>query len=320
MIIVSSGRALAQDSVAQKPDTTQTLIPIKKPVHRKPLAPRPQIMRLDSTQAKDSAKTGLDSVAKAIKIPVLVVATSAWRTDTFLFTKHPFFSFTNPIRIMSPVRKWQGKEASFYSIIALLIFFAFIKNGFYRYMQDLFKIFFRTSVKQRQIKDQVVQNPLASLLLNIFFLMSGGMFLALLLQSFGLGLEFNFWALFIYCMLGLIGIYGVKFITLKFFGFIFQVSEAIDTYIFIVFTTNKIIGIFLLPFVILMAFSYGLINQVALTLSILLVLSLFAYRFFLSYVSIHRQVKINFFHFFIYLCAFEIAPLLLINKLLFTFL
>ena len=56
----------------------------------------------------------------------------------------------------------------------------------------------------------------------------------------------------------------------------------------------------------------------AVTLSVTLVLGLLAYRYFLSYVSIHRQIKINFFHFLLYLCAFEIAPLLLINKLLFT--
>jgi hypothetical protein len=31
-------------------------------------------------------------------------------------------------------------------------------------------------------------------------------------------------------------------------------------------------------------------------------------------------VRISLFHFFLYLCAFEIIPLLLINKLLFRFL
>jgi hypothetical protein len=44
------------------------------------------------------------------------------------------------------------------------------------------------------------------------------------------------------------------------------------------------------------------------------------YRYFLSYVTIHRQIRINFLHFIIYLAAFEIAPLLLINKLLLTIL
>jgi hypothetical protein len=107
---------------------------------------------------------------------------------------------------------------------------------------------------------------------------------------------------------------------LKFLGWALQVKEATNVYIFIVFTTNKIIGIALLPFLIVLAFTNGMISQVAITLAVSMVIGLFAYRFFLSYVSIHRQVKISFFHFLIYLCAFEIIPLLLINKLLFTFL
>jgi hypothetical protein len=47
---------------------------------------------------------------------------------------------------------------------------------------------------------------------------------------------------------------------------------------------------------------------------------LFLYRFYLSYVSVYRLVKLQFLHFLLYLAAFEIAPLLLINKLLFQFL
>jgi hypothetical protein len=249
---------------------------------------------------------------------IVVAKANFLQADSFLYTGHPYFRFTHPTRYTISVRQWQGKEAIFYSLIGLLIFFALIKNSFQRYIQDLFKIFFRTTVRQRQIKDQLVQSPLPSLLLNIFFTLSIGMFVALLIQYFGLGRQFGFWMLFLYCVGGLVAIYAMKFLALKFMGWILQVSEAVDAYIFIVFTANKILGIALLPFVILLAFSYGIVCQVSVTLGIMLALGLLAYRYFLSYISVHRQIKINFFHFLVYLCAFEIAPLLLINKLLFT--
>ncbi|HEX2607642.1 MAG TPA: DUF4271 domain-containing protein, partial [Flavisolibacter sp.] len=161
---------------------------------------------------------------------------------------------------------------------------------------------------------------LPSLFFNLFFLLSLGFFLALMLQRFQLTGDLNFWLLFLYSTAGLLVIYTIKYLVLKFLGWIFQVSEAIDTYIFIVFATNKVIGLVLLPFIVLLAFSYGIVNQASLNLGITVVLSLFAYRYFLSYISVHRQVRISFFHFLIYLVAFEIAPLLLINKLLFRFL
>jgi Domain of unknown function (DUF4271) len=267
----------------------------------------------------DSSKLG-EIIQINIRRDTIVVASNFFEADSFRYTKHPFYSFTHPTRYTVSIRQWQGKETIFYVLMGLLILFALIKNGFYRYIQDLTKIFFRTSVRQRQIREQLLQSQLPSLLLNIFFLLSAGMFLALLLQHFGIGTQYNFWLLFLYCALGLASIYGVKFLMLKFIGWALQVTEAADAYIFIVFATNKIIGIALLPFLVLLAFSFGAVNQIAIMLGITVVVGLFAYRYFLSYVSIHRQVQLNFFHFLIYLFAFEIMPLLLINKLLFTLL
>jgi hypothetical protein len=261
-----------------------------------------------------------DSVYVPTKLQGPTISLFKNRNDTSFLQINPFFRFTEPLRYSITIRKWQGKEDIFYSIIALLIFFALIKNAFSRYLDDLFKIYFRTTVKQKQTKEQLLQSPLPSLLLNSFFVLSIGMFLALLLQYFKLGLDINFWFLYLYCVLALIGIYAVKFVSLKFFGWVFQVADSTDAYIFIVFTTNKIIGIALLPFLVILAFTQGLVNEAAMNLSIMIVFGLLAYRFFLSYLSVRKQIRISFFHFLLYLFAFEIIPLLLINKLLFSFL
>jgi hypothetical protein len=204
--------------------------------------------------------------------------------------------------------------------VGILLFFALIKNGFPRYMQDMFRMFFQTSVKQKQLKDQLMQSPLPSLLLNIFFVITAAFFLNLVLQYYNLGNQFNFWLLMLYCAIGLIIIYSIKFLFLKLFGWLFKITQATDTYIFIVFTTNKIISIFLLPFIILMSFTTGTVRQSALALSLLIVGFFFLYRFYLAFVSTHRYIKIKFFHFLLYLIAFELVPLLLINKLLFQLL
>lgn len=261
-----------------------------------------------------------DSTLSPNRRDTVRVGVSWFGTDSARLAHNPYFQFTNPTRYTISVRQWEGKEAIFYTLVALLIFFALIRNGFYRYIRDLFKTFFRTTLRQRQIKDQLLQSPLPSLLLNVFFILSAGMFLALVLQYFRLGEQFHFWLLFLYCVLGLVCIYGVKFILLKFMGWMLQARDAMDTYIFVVFTTNKVMGIALLPFIVLLAFTYDMVSLVAVNLGITVIVLLFVYRFFLSYVSIHRQIRIGFLHFLIYLAAFEIAPLLLINKLLFTIL
>jgi hypothetical protein len=75
----------------------------------------------------------------------------------------------------------------------------------------------------------------------------------------------------------------------------------------------------LLPFLILLAFSEGNLYVVSFTLSWGLVACLLLYRFILTYAAIRNQVKVNPFHFFLYLIAFEIAPLLLVYKGLLLF-
>jgi hypothetical protein len=111
-------------------------------------------------------------------------------------------------------------------------------------------------------------------------------------------------------------IYIGKFVLLKFTGWVFNLSKATDTYIFIVFLVNKMLGILLLPFLVLIAFYGGQAQQVFVTLSLILIVVLFAYRFIFSFGPIRAEIKVNPFHFFLYLCAFEIAPLLLIYKVL----
>lgn len=227
--------------------------------------------------------------------------------------------FANPERRIASVRTWQGKEGLFYGIVVIALFFGLLRNAFGRYLLDLFRTFFRTTMRQRMVKDQVANAPLPSLLFNILFLFAGALLVALLLQHFDRATQFPLWLLFLYCLAALAVIYLGKFMLLKLFGWLLNATEATNTYIFVVFTTNKVLGILLLPLILGLAFTAGNLYEVFFALSLALVGGLFVYRFYLSYVSVHKLVRINFFHFLIYLAAFEIAPLLLINKLLVQF-
>jgi hypothetical protein len=164
-----------------------------------------------------------------------------------------------------------------------------------------------------------MQTPLPSLLLNGFFVISGGLYISFLLQYFKLGAEEEFWILFLYSCLGLSIAYMVKFLGLKIAGWIFSIKETTDSYIFIVFIINKMIGILLLPFLVVLAFGQGKIYSFSLTLSWCMIAAMLMYRIILSYSVVRNQIKVNPFHFFLYFCAFEIAPLLLVYRGLLLF-
>ena len=235
--------------------------------------------------------------------------------QAWLFNK--FFAFSSaPIVIRSNRKEFHGKEIFFYSLIALLLLFAFIKYSFPKYIADLFRVAFRTTLKQRQIGEQLVQTPLPSLLLNLFFVVTSSIYVSFVFQHYHLADRFNFWLLCLYCFIALTVIYAVKFLTLKFSGWLFNITITTDGYIFIVFMINKIIGIYLLPFVVLLAFTDNTLYEICFAVSYIGVFALFAYRFILAYELARNQIKVNPFHFFLYLCAFEIVPLLLIYKAL----
>jgi hypothetical protein len=131
-----------------------------------------------------------------------------------------------------------------------------------------------------------------------------------------MAVNYNFWLLYFYCFIALAVIYLIKFLSLKFFGWLFNITATADGYIFIVFMINKIIGIYILPFLVLLAFTDNNVYDAAFIFSYLGVFALLAYRFILSYGLVQNEIRLNPFHFFLYLCAFEIIPLLLIYKAL----
>ena len=281
-----------------------------------------------TTSMRDSlfAIQGTDSVSKRpLKDTSWTVNTntpvSAWQLGQQILQRHPWLGFkAEPGTIRSDIKKFQGKEILFYSLVVLLLVFALLRQAFPKYFSDLFRLFFRTTIKQRQIKEQLMQTPLPSLLLNGLFVVSGGLYVNLLLDHYQVMPVSNFWLSFVYCIAGLSGIYFLKFLGLKLSGWLFSMREAADSYIFIVFVVNKIIGMVLLPFLIMLAFMKGEAYSAALVLSWCFVGVLLIYRLVLTYAAVRNQIKVNPFHFFLYLCAFEFAPILLLYKGLLVFL
>jgi len=223
-----------------------------------------------------------------------------------------------PVQILKEGDKkvFQGKEYLFYYLIFLFILFGLLRRVFAKYFYDLFRVFFKTTLKQRQTQEQLLQSSLASVFMNSFFVLSAGLYVNFLLQYFQLVISENFWLQYVYCIGALAAIYLVKFIGLKITGWLFNVSNTTDSYIFIVFIINKMLGIFLLPFLLLLAFANDPLYSYAMFISWIGLGLLLIYRFILSYSAVRKEVKLNSFHFILYILGFEVIPLLLIYKLL----
>jgi len=219
-----------------------------------------------------------------------------------------------PFAMVIYPRKQSLQDTIFYTILIIVALLAFFRFFYIRYFNNLFRVFFNTSLRQSQLTDQLLQAKLPSLFFNLIFVISGGLFIYFLLQYFGRISESNPLALISICSLGVAAIYLLKFITLKFTGWITGYKEITNTYIFIIFLINKILGILLLPLIIMMAFSIPFLIKTSTLIAILLTALMFFLRFSRSYGLLHHQLKISRPQFFLYIVGIEIMPVLLIYK------
>jgi hypothetical protein len=272
----------------------------------------------DSLETVASLLRAVNDSLETIRINQLIVSRIAGVQATL--KQHKYIPFSGSARSRALEEKaTSDKDLLFYFLCGLVLYFAIFKLFFGKYLSNLFTLFFRVTMRQQQIREQLLQTPLPSLLLNVLFAISGGMYLNLLLFYHQKNPVPDFWLSFSYCV-GLVSLlYLGKLLILTAMGWIFNVSNATNTYLFIVFLVNKMLGMFLLPFLFILAFPHPAIISGMVTLSYILVIALFFYRFIISYRPVRTEINVGRLHFIIYLCAFEIAPLLLIYKVLLMF-
>ena len=201
----------------------------------------------------------------------------------------------------------------FYVVLGLLLLLGILKTIYSRYFNTLFRVFFNTSLRQNQLTDQLEQATVPSFLFNIFFMLTGGLYLYIMLRHFIPAVSEHRYLLYL-CIAAVAICYSVKFLTLSFTGWITNYKQEAETYIFIVFLLNKVIGILLLPFIILSLFSTGIIASYAIFISIIALLLVVLVRLFRSYSLLQNRLKISGFHFMLYVFALEILPIILIYK------
>lgn len=228
--------------------------------------------------------------------------------------------FGKPEFFIEKEKQTNEREWLFYYILGLSLLFGLLRLTYLRYFKDLFRVFFRTSLRVNQIREQLVQSGLQSLLFNMLFAVSAGTYVYLLAAHYKVSVQIPDLMIPVIASAIIAALYLGKYIFLRFSGWLFSMQNATEAYSFIVFLINKIIGVILLPFIIVIAFAQPVLVDVAITASLAIIIGLFLYRFLRAYNPIQADLKVGRFHFFIFFLAFEIAPLLVIYKVFIQFL
>ncbi len=267
-----------------------------------------------AAQQKDS----LSQIPAAIKdstqtIPPLV--------NMQLLKENKFINYSIPVLPNTPqIKNRPNNDYLFYLFAGVVFLLAIFRSFFSRYIATLFRVFLNTSLRQNQLTDQLLQSKLPSLLFNVFFFITGGLYIYFLMKFDNVRLVQNKWLLMGASILLMGLVYAVKYSILKFAGWITGNRETASIYIFVVFMINKIIGILLLPLLILLVFANPVYLHSIMILSFSVLGLLLLLRYFKSYGLLQNRLKMSTLHFILLITSVEILPLLLIYKALMLFL
>lgn len=231
----------------------------------------------------------------------------------FLKGKSTFHPTNGGVQVHSS----QDRDYLFYCFLGIAMLLGLIKMLFPKYFNQIFWFFLHPNDRKKNQSEQISgQNIIPSLLLNLFFAITGGLFLSEIFKPSWPGA--SFWRNWIIFSCVLITVYLIKFLVIKLSGWLFNSPVAASTYNNVVFSINKVIGLLLLPATILIAYGSDHSTSFAYSFAIILIAILLIYRYIASFLLIKGKLKVNAFHFILYLCAVEIIPLLLVYKVLFN--
>ncbi len=170
------------------------------------------------------------------------------------------------------------------------------------------------SVAQREASGFVGSTPYYMLYGN--FLFNSGIFVFLVTRVFQQE-TFNNLSFLLLCLAGAAAAFLSKHLMLSIMRTLFPLETEVRKYNFLIIIFNCVLGLFLVPFNLLIAFSAKAGSQQLLLVSWMLglVAIFYAYRSLRASSIGAKFLSQSPFHFLLYLCTVEIAPVLLLVKL-----
>lgn len=212
----------------------------------------------------------------------------------------------------------EGLSKPFKIVILLsnIVFFVLIRNINLKGFQQIGQSFL-SNIKLVEFKNSfsgLVNTQIA--LFYIFFFANMAYFFYICSEKSGFQLPSLWGGPFITILILIMGVYIVKYVSLKVIEFALSIRRAIENHLFSVSIHNILLGLALFFINTFFAFSTGGLSSILmyLGLSIIVLFYLIRQAKGLQYLSEMRLF--SFFHFFIYLCTCEISPLLIAAKMI----
>jgi hypothetical protein len=188
------------------------------------------------------------------------------------------------------------------------------------YRKNFFQIIaacFNNNLTNQIVRDENLLMQRASVMLNVTFSIIAASYIYLVSIHYdwsldGIGTGF---IRFVFLALIVSAAFTLKFLLLRFCAYLFNLGREMSTYIFNIFIINNLLGIALVPFVALILFGNLIDSTVLIIVAVSVIAIAWFYRIGRGILIATRYPDFSPVYLFLYLCALEIAPLLVLVKL-----
>lgn len=213
---------------------------------------------------------------------------------------------------------YQGTYLQDWAIGLFLLMFAVLvsirlTNG--KFFGQLIQSSINSTVARRLYGERVYSLLHESFRLDVVFILSSGFFLYHALQTFGIRSGSNDLLFYFFCGSAILIWMTSKLILYRFIGWVFQTQAETDEYLFYHQTGTRVLGLFLMPFSLLLFFTKGLIDELILFLCLFIVLFFSTITLFRGFAIIRKKV-FSIFYPILYLCTLEISLMIITGVLL----
>lgn len=219
-----------------------------------------------------------------------------------------------PKRMLIIEHETPHREWIFYSFVLLLLLSAMV-NAFYPvYFNRLMKIFLNPVMVFGQSREPSMQDPLPSVFFQLLFFFSGSLFMYFAFASKLKLAEIHWTRLVFGASLVFLMVYSCKHLMLLFLGWLFKQQEAFENYSFLVTMINKIAGVVMLMFALLLAYATESSVMFYLKLALFCISVLLLLRLYRGYQIFRKQTKTGLFTYILAFVSLEILPTCVLMK------
>ena len=202
----------------------------------------------------------------------------------------------------------------FYFLMIMIVGYAIAKSHLGQLLPDTVLSTVRYNFAEGMFRDNSqLQRQRDSVLYTLYFF-SAAFFLMVFSEIYTLHPLHLFGpGLLIFYLILLAGLFFGKMILVNITGHIFFSRNLFREYLYTGYSYNKLMGIIFLPLNFILVFSYGILKEFILFTSLSAMIILFIIKIFRG-VVFSREKGVFSFYLFLYLCALEIVPILLLYK------